>query len=333
MSVAKRHHTLPQFYLRGFSGNDQLATVRLPGEKRFVQSIRKAAAEMNFYALDGHEDGPDAFEKLLSSIEGETGHVFGLIADGVWPLDPEDRGTLAFFIALQAVRGPEQRRNMEHLAAQVARLEIGYGGRANVADWVQRNRGISVSEEQAEKIWHEATRPEGPPIRIQPTAHIEQMARLSEALLPYILGRPWTLVRFDKRSLVTCDTPVGLVPHVDDEPWSGVGFMTAWGITYPLTRKLGLLMADPMVLAETGVTVDRVHAGNFDRTEAGTTRMEKFFNHFTIGSASLWVYHHPEDGRFLPDTLPQPSPVTMGMAGQPQEFSGEPIFGPVTATE
>lgn len=329
MSVAKRHHTVPQFYLRGFSSNDQLATVRLPGEHRFVQSVRKAAAEMNFYAVDGHEDGPDAFEKLLSSIEGEAARVFGVIAGGVWPLGPEDRGTLAYFIALQAVRGPEQRRNMEHLAARVARLEIGYSGRANVADWVQRNRGFSVSEEQAEVIWQEATRPEGPPIRFHPVAHIEQMVELSEALLPYIVGRPWTLVRFDKRSLVTCDTPVGLVPHDDHEPWAGLGFMTAWGITYPLTRKLGMLMTDPMVLADAGVTVDRVHAGSFDHTEAGTAQMEKFFNQFTVGSASLWVYHHPEDEQFLPDSLPEPSPVTMGMAGEPREFSGEPLFGPV----
>jgi Protein of unknown function (DUF4238) len=333
MSVAKRHHTVPQFYLRGFSSDDQLVTVRLPGKQRFVQSIRKAAAEMNFYAVEGHEDGPDAFEKLLSSVEGEAAKVFRMIADGVWPLEPEDRGTVAYFIALQAVRGPEQRRNMEHLAAQVARLEIGYGGRAKVADWVQRNRGISVSEEQAGVIWQEATRPGGPPIRVQPIAHIEQIVELSEALLPYIVGRPWTLVRFDKRSLVTCDTPVGLVPHGDHEPWSGVGFMTAWGVTYPLTRKLGLLMTDGMMLADAGVTVDRVQAGSFDHTESGTARMEKFFNQFTVGSASLWLYHHPEDERFLPDTLPQPSQVTMGMAGEPRDFSSEPIVGPIKADE
>ena len=76
---------------------------------------------MNFYSIAGHEDGPDVFEKLLSSIEGEASRVFGHIADGTWPLEQEDRWTLAHFIALQAVRGPEQRRNMEHLAAQMAR--------------------------------------------------------------------------------------------------------------------------------------------------------------------------------------------------------------------
>ncbi|HEY5181304.1 MAG TPA: DUF4238 domain-containing protein, partial [Dermatophilaceae bacterium] len=72
MSVAKRHHTVPQFYLRGFADGERIATVRLPGDQPFVQSVRKAASEMNFYSIAGHEDGPDVFEKLLSSIEGEA---------------------------------------------------------------------------------------------------------------------------------------------------------------------------------------------------------------------------------------------------------------------
>lgn len=153
MSVAKRHHTVPQFYLRRFANGERIATVRLPGDQRFVQSVRKAASETNFYAVVGHEDGPDVFEKLLSSIEGDASRAFGRIASGTWPLEQADRWTLANFVALQAVRGPEQRRNMEHLAAQVARMEIGYGGRAGVRDWVARKRGISISEEQAESIW------------------------------------------------------------------------------------------------------------------------------------------------------------------------------------
>ena len=327
MSVAKRHRTVPQFYLRGFADGERIATVRLPGDQPFVQSVRKAASEMNFYSIAGHEDGPDVFEKLLSSIEGEASRVFGHIADGTWPLEQEDRWTLAHFIALQAVRGPEQRRNMEHLAAQMARLEIGFGGRAGVQDWVARNRGVSVSKEQAALIWEQATRPEGPPIRMSPLTHLEQMAELSEAMLPYVAGRPWTLVRFDRRSLVTCDTPVGLVPHGDSPAWSGVGFGTAWGVTYPLTRKLGLLMSDPMVLAENGVPVDKVRAGSYDHAEVGTTRMEKFFNESTIGSASLWVYYHPDDKKFVPEALPEPNPVTMRMSGGQDEFSGEPVFG------
>jgi hypothetical protein len=86
-------------------------------------------------------------------------------------------------------------------------------------------------------------------------------------------------------------------------------------------------MSDPMVLAENGVPVERVRAGSCDHAEVGTTRMEKFFNESTIGSASLWVYCHPDDKKFIPEALPEPNPVTIRTSGGPDEFSGEPAFG------
>lgn len=323
--IAKRHHTVPQFYLKGFARHEQISTVLLPGDKRFVQSVRKAASETHFYAIDGHPDGPDVFEKLLSEIEGDAALIFTKIQQGTWPLPAQDRMSLAYFIALQATRGSDQRRNMQHLAAQIARLEIGFGGRDGVQKWVARRTGESVSDETATALWEQATRAECPPVTIQPTQHIRQMASLIDALLPYIAGRPWTLVRFKNRSLITSDVPVGLIPHPDQPAWSGTGFLTAWGIAFPLTRKLGLLMSDPMVVAH-AVPVERIREGQLDHAEQGTTYMERFLNGLTVGNASKWIYHHPEDGKFVPMTLPEPSPVSMEMFGGPEEFSGLPLF-------
>ncbi|SCK09390.1 hypothetical protein H181DRAFT_00461 [Streptomyces sp. WMMB 714] len=103
--------------------------------------------------------------------------------------------------------------------------------------------------------------------------------------------------------------------------------MTAWGITYPLTRKLGLLLSDPMVFAD-AIPVEAVRAGKCDLVKSGTTALEKFFNRITVASASQWLYHHPEDRGFMPEELPAPKPVTLHMSGGPEEFSGEPIFNP-----
>lgn len=325
-SVAKRHHTVPQFYLRGFAENDKLTTVRLPGEQRFTQVVRKAASETNFYALEGHEDGDDAFEKALSAVEGETARIFSSVVQGVWPLPAADRTALAYFIALQAVRGPEQRRNMEYVLAQKARIEIGYNGKAGVKGWFQRNRGIELTDEQAEVAWDEATQPGGPPIHVAPILHIKQIVAMSQDLLKYISGRPWSLVEFDQRSLITSDSPVGLVRRADEvDPWMGVGFMTAWGITLPLTRKLGILMADPMAF-DGQVPVEKVREGKLDTRQFGTTALEKLFNHHTTISASEWLFHHPDDEKFVPTDLPDPSPTTMSMSGADQVFTGEPYF-------
>lgn len=327
--AAKRHHYVPQFHLRGFADGETITTVELPGDRSYNQPVRKAAAENHLYSLPGHPDGADVFEKALSQLEGDVAGIFADIASGTWPLDEESRGTLAYYVALQLSRGPEQRRNSENLARQATRMEIGYGGRAGVKGWAKKNLGLEVDDATAARLWDEAMRPEGPPIKISTAAHIEQTLEIAESLFKYMSGRPWSLVRFDKRSLILSDVPVGLVRQPGEEDsWMGVGVMTAWGITFPLTRKLGLLMNDPDLVIDKGVPVEKVRAGAFDFVQVGTTAMERIFNEHTASSASLRLFHHPDDGRFVPSSLPDASPVTMSLQGTPKEYTGEPYILP-----
>lgn len=323
--VSKRHHTVPRFYLRGFSSNDRIATIRLPGEQRFVQSVADAAVTKNFYSLDGHPHGSDVIEKALSEIEGAASAVFEKVIGGEWPLQIEDRMTLGYFVSLQATRVPVQRQTMDHAAAMITRLQVGAGGKAALRRQLEEG-GREVPDDLVERVWKLSTRPEGPPIKRPVGEHLEQMIELSEELLKYIVGRPWTLVRFDRRSLITSDDPVALVSSPDADPWAGVGFMTAWGITLPLTRKLGLLMSSIEPLIDANVPVELVHNGKADAVQSGTTKMERFFNLQTAVGASEWLFHHPDDQRFVPEPLPSARPHAMEMSGLDREFSGEPWF-------
>lgn len=339
--VARKHHTVPQFYLKGFATKarqPQIGTVQLPGDKRFVQSTSKASTHTDFYAIPGHEEGQDVFEKDLSRMEGEAATVIRKITEErVWPLPPDDRELLAAFLTLQFLRGPEQRRHMEETMAITTRMEIGYGGKANVAKWAKRKHGITVSEEQAARIWNEATRPEGPPIQLAPTGHINQILELTPKLARYFLFRPWVLYRFSARSLLTCDTPISLIPHqqstMADEDGldegvleQGVGLMTAWGITFPLTRKIGLLLASPKEFIG-HVTGDEVATGRFDLAHAPSTAAANLFNDATIRNARQWIFHHPDDTHLVPEDLPEPRNREMEVIGGPLEFSGKPLYG------
>lgn len=325
-SLAKRHHFVPQFYLRGFAQDDLLTSVRLDGHQVFSQSVRKAASGTRFYAIDGHPDGDDAFEKVLSYLESEAARALERVVSGTWPLAAEDRGTLAYFVALQAVRGQDHRRTMEFVLAQHARLEIGSNGKDGVKGWFRRNAGLDLTDEQAALAWEEATQPNGPPVSVSAELHVRQIVDLAEELLPAILGRPWLLVTFDRRSLITSDSPVGLVRDPSDKhPFLGVGFYTAKAVTFPLTRKLGILMLDPMSIGEQ-MAIDKVAAGLADFRQFGTTALEKEMNQHTIASASEWLFHHPEDARFLPPELPESRPVKMRIAGGPPQFTGDPLF-------
>lgn len=323
--VARRHHTVPRFYLRGFAEQERIATVRLPGDQRFVQSINDASVAKDFYAVAGHEDGDDVIEKILSDVEGATAEVFRTIANGTWPLSLDDRMSLGDFVALQVTRVPVQRRTMDHIAQQMLRLEIGAGGKPGLRQRLEQQGG-EVTDELVETLWQQATRREGPPMERPKVEHIKQMIGLAGELHKYIVGRPWTLVQFDRRSLITSDAPVGLVRDAQAEPWMGVGYMTAWGVTFPLTRKLGLLMSSPEPLIELEIPVEQTHEGAADTTRLGTTELERFFNHHTVVNASEWLFHHPEDEKFVPEQLPDSNRVTVAMSGMDRDFDGEPWF-------
>lgn len=331
-SVAKRHHTVPQFYLRGFADDDQLTTVQLPGDRRFTQSVGDASVAKNFYSLPGHEDGDDALERALSAVEGDTAAIFKKITGGAWPLARDDRMALGYFIALQATRVPVQRRTMDHVARQMLRLQIGVGGKRGVRKELEK-LGHPVTDALVERIWEQSTRPEGPPIERPREAHLEQMLETATQILPYIVGRPWTLIEFRSRALITSDSPVGLVPRPEEEDtFGGVGYMTAWGITFPLTRRLGLVMSDPEPLIDDGQPVERTHEGAFDLKATGSTAYERLLNHSTIVNASEWLFHHPDDARFVPATLPDPTRVMIEMSSEARDFDVEPWFESQDAT-
>jgi hypothetical protein len=338
-STKKLHHYVPQAYLRGFATEKERVTAqKLPGDaEAFTTSVRNVAAQMHFHRVEGLER-PDEFEDVLAGIEGDAQAVIRKLDEGrAFPLSELDRSTLAYFISLQAVRGPDTRRTSEMIQRTMVRLEIGAGGRENVKAWIQENMGFDPSPEQEEMIWTTAIRPGGPPISFTNFAHIEHMLDLAQAMLPYLMARPWALVRFSARSLITCDSPVSLIRRPDESNYlGGVGFATAWGITFPLTRKLGLLMSDPMVMIEQFEPGDpriqlvgaEVRRGHCDREQAGTAAMEKLFNEHTASNAREYVYYHPDDLSFVPDNLPAPQLVNMSMAGADFEFDGKPWFGP-----
>lgn len=336
-SVAKLHHFVPQAYLRGFANEqERLTAVPLDTARQpFTTSVKNVAAQTHFHTVPDAPE-PDGFEKLLSELEGAVVELFRRMDSGEFPLPPEDRMTLSYYIALQAVRGPDTRATMERLQAKMVRVEVGAGGRGNVKSWIRRQWGIDATDDFAQRVWDEATQPGGPPITIATAHHLKYAAETAESLAKYLVTRPWALVRFDRRSLFTCDAPVSLVQHQDDDGQLGVGFATAWGITFPVSRKLGLLMSDPINLIQDlendDPRIDEIRElvieGKLDRIERGSTKMEQLFNLHTGWSAREYVYHHPDDAKFLPEKFHAPTLVNTDAGGFfDAEFDGEPWFG------
>lgn len=315
--------------LRGFATDEDMITaVRLPGDTTFTAPTRSVAAKKHLYSVEAEGQAPDAFEKVLGGVEADASRIIRKVVEGRERLSEDERNGLAFFIALQAARGPETKRSMEHIASEALRLQIGAGGKEALRRKYRQQTKREPTDEEIDGLW---SRIMEPGVNLAPVSNltfVKHIVTTAQQLMPYVSGRPWTVHRFDQRSLIVSDSPVGLVPHPDDkdvDPWGGVGFMGAWGITFPLTRKVGILMSDPMVFAEI-VPVERVRAGHFDQRANGTTAVEKLFNEMTVRGAREWIYHHPDDAEFVPRDLPAPDLLGVQMVGDRIEFSGEPIF-------
>lgn len=311
-NVPRRHHTVPRFYLEGFSLAGQVGTVELPGAKRFSQSARKASTVTDFYLLgDPAQPGASAFEESLSEVEGDAAAALRTILEGTWPLPQDQREAFGVFMLLQFLRGPNHRRQMQEMKAQLTRLDISLKGKAWMVGEFTRKLGRDLDPADIDRLWEQATRPEGPPVRVSALDHMQQIVDLVPKSIPYVLGRPWALVRFERKVLVTCDTPVVLVPSATAPEWSGVGLMNAGGIVFPLARRLGLVLTDPLPLAERGMSIIDVVAGKADLELPPSASYARLFNHSMFSSARRHVFHHPHDGDVVPYDLPEPADTEM----------------------
>lgn len=305
-TIARRHHTVPRFYLENFAGDGQIGTVVLPGDRRFVQSVRKASTTNDFYALGPPTvPGADDFEKVLAELEGEAARVIRAVLAGLWPLGTADRAVLAEFVAVQFLRGPDQRTHMQNMQAQFTRMDISLKGKDWMAQEFKKRAGRDFEPEEIDRLWEQATREEGPPLTISSSEHVKQIVDLLPELYWYFAARPWSIVRFQRQRLLACDTPVCLIAAGDAPEWMGVGLLTAWALALPLSRTTALLMTDPGQIAE-HTTREHVATGALDMSIPASTQWARILRGHTIGNARQFIYHHPDDGALVPPDLPDP---------------------------
>src|SRR4051794_17686354 len=127
---AKLHHYVPQGYLRGFATEQERITAVPLNRTRspFTTSVKNVAAQTHFHTVPEAEE-PDGFERILSSVEAYAIGIIRRMECGEFPLPEEDRMSLSYYLALQAVRGPDTRKTIERLQAKMVRVEVGAGGR------------------------------------------------------------------------------------------------------------------------------------------------------------------------------------------------------------
>lgn len=272
-----------------------------PSRQPVVTSIKNAAAETGFYRIDtadvaeSHRGGhdPELVERALAGIEGTAGPLLAALAAGTLP-SFEDRFRISLFIALQHVRGPGFRADMNRLGTLEARALLRQTMTVERATAFLRARGEPASPADAQARIDSALSENGPTLVMsQPHAVQEALRHGIEVVQPLVYFRAWEVWRFPGPVLLTSDAPVAVwSPPADDG--LPVGIANAAETYLPLDRQTVLVVTDKHVDA----TPDRTVDADPDRAVRVNTAVAT--------NAHRWVFHHPDDTALDGIVLPPP---------------------------
>lgn len=281
MAQPRKHHYLPQFYLRGFSANGKsVYQVEKGGSKAFLCAIGDAAAMRDYHVIDDALV-PDVqqVEKALGELEG---HIAPVLADiqarGLH--SRESRPLLIQFVSLMRWRVPAAKGYFSgHLASVVkesgkilerqGRLPAPPKGYENILTMDNLTVDISNAE----------------PLRRMFSLAVDPgMLNLLDSMRLSLLPAPFGA------AFLTSDQPVALYhPDVDFPAGQGVGIADPKvEITLPLSSRL-LVRLD----WDGGPPEDR---------EVGSDEVEEF-NRRTIIMASRLVFAEGRSDRVLDQVL------------------------------
>lgn len=121
----RKHHYLPQFYLRGFTTDGQsLYQVSKATGKSFGVRIKDTAAIRDFHEIDG--DGVDdrhALEKELAKVEGELApHLLDLLNGGFQ--SPDTRQYVLQLLAMLRLRVPAVKAHLQRTKASAVHSQL-----------------------------------------------------------------------------------------------------------------------------------------------------------------------------------------------------------------
>lgn len=125
MTKPKRHHYLPEFYLRGFSRDGKrLFVYDIPSGKLRQQAPEGTGVEKYFYAVETEDDPKDAgAEQVLSLVEGLAAPAIEK-ARARESIGADGDDAIRAFVGFMAVRTPAARAVKRYLLDKLAREDL-----------------------------------------------------------------------------------------------------------------------------------------------------------------------------------------------------------------
>lgn len=282
----KRHHYIPQFFLKYFSQDKSNLWVfdRVKKEYRF-QDTRKIASENKFYTytVKGKEEN---LENLFGKIEGLAKPILDklLIKEEI---SMQEKADFSMFLAALRVRIPDFKKWTEESGEKMYKKfnKLTFSNREYVEKMIKKS-GKRVSEQEIDELMDFATDESRYYVKFPPGYWLGTMLRLSLDIADIFIDSNWDLYHFDKKyALLTSDNPVVLVPPKNYDPFYGFGLATVGTVkVIPLSSNICL------VTKELTKTPEIVHK---DSTEKDLSR---WFNRIVATNSDRFVFS-PEKGK------------------------------------
>lgn len=279
-SQPKRHHVLPQFYLRAWADEDGCVAM-LGRDGREVRTGTKAlAVEKDFYTVTGPDGEKDSsVEQALANRDAKGAAVHAAFLRGEFPPTDQQRIDFGLWLGLQWLRGRSSRETGREMFDKFQKLLIQLGledrparassdddpaGPESQQDIDGLGPGIEVPDltalpEELKEILRDPDQYSfEPPRALQLLQMLKSVPRAAE---PFIEAE-WHLFRFDDPVLLTCDEPITLAREpTPQNRFLGLGPANADYLSIPLSPMvaLGMIQTRP-IGRETDVTMPRAHA-------------------------------------------------------------------------
>ena len=250
MKLSRRHHYLPQMYLRGFADDDELLWVFDRKNNTYIhQGILKTAVKKDFYTVVG-PDGQktDAVEQMLANIvEDPMKHIIERLDKKNLNWQGEDRAVLALFVALLRTRNPAFDKDQNELTEQIHRwwVKARHPSPEVVEESLreyEQNSGEEMSDVSAQEIF-DMIRDDQYEINNPRQNNIKMMMSLALEIAQAVFSLKWEILAAPKDcSFITCDNPFTVVPPPNfDDSIQGYGILTPGASTIvPLSSKTAI---------------------------------------------------------------------------------------------
>lgn len=252
----KRHHVVPQAYLRAWADNrNQIVVYDGRADHIFTADTKNAAVRTKLYTLD-LDDGTetDELERLFAQVEGPISEGIRSLRDGTWPMSPDERYLIANFIALQLARAPGIPEATEQMMAQVTEMAAkmqsamsqmkaetspeeyaAYGAQMDRMRAVSDNPSYSLEEFQELHRHPTLLALNGVVDLVDPIAHLD-----------------YTLLESDGEEFLTSDQPVAHWPLPGQPAWMSTGLLNAQKSTLPISPHLCIQFEVPADVTAAG---------------------------------------------------------------------------------